>query len=154
MVLNPEHGFISDRPLTKDDVQLLVDVCVKKLSQAHSPSLATIQMQVYFDTNFGSRRDIINENRTNIQLHISNLIKEIIETYANTKEDLEKLYRKIVVVTVTSSGLGNPTHPRVLKEATGMFNTQSLIVTIMSRDVVAFHTQLYFHFGPLPLKIE
>jgi len=154
MVLNPEHGFISDRPLTEDDVQLLVDVCVRKLSQVHSPSLATIQMQVYFDTNFGSRHDIINENRTNIQLHTSNLIKEIIETYANTKDDLEKLYRKIVVVTVTSSGLGNPTHPSVLKEATGMFNIQSLIVTIMSRAVVAFHMQLYSFLGSLSLKIE
>jgi len=154
MVLNPEHGFISDRPLGKDDVQLLVDVCVKKLSEAHSPSLATIQMQVYFDTNFGSRHDIINENRTNIQLHTSNLIKEIIETYANTKEDLEKLYKKIVVVTVTNSGLGNPTHPSVLKEATGMFNTQPLIVTIMSWAVVAFHTQLYSLFGSLSLKTE
>lgn len=154
MVLNPEHGFISDRPLTRDDVQLLVDVCVQKLSETHSPSLATIQMQVYFDTNFGSRHDIINENRANIQLHTSNLIKEIIETYANTKEDLEKLYRKMAVVTVTSSGLGNPTHPSVLREATGMFNTQSLIVTIMSRAVVTFNSLLHSLFGCLPLKIE
>jgi hypothetical protein len=154
MVLNPEHGFISDRPLSRDDVQLLVDVCVQKLSEAHSPSLATIQMQVYFDTNFGSRHDIINENRANIQLHTSNLIKEIIETYANTKEDLEKLYRKIVVVTVTSSGLGNPTHPSVLKEATGMFNAQSLTVTVLSREMVAFQTLIYCIFGSLALKIE
>jgi hypothetical protein len=121
MVLNPEHGFISDRPLARDDVQLLVDVCVQKLSEEYSPSLATIQMQVYFDTNFATRHDIINENRANIKLRTMPLIKEIIEIYAKTKEDVEKLYHKIVVTTITSSGLGNPTHLSILREATGKF---------------------------------
>jgi hypothetical protein len=147
MVLNAEHSFISDRPLARDDVQLLVDMCVQKLSEAHSPSLATIQMQVYFDTNFGSRHDIITEHRANIQRHTSNLIKEIIDTYAKTKEDLEKLYRKMVVTTVTSSGLGNPSHPRVLREATGKFNIHSI-------TVITIHCLLYSIFWSLPLKIE
>jgi hypothetical protein len=119
MILNPEHGFISDRPLARDDVQLLVDVCVQKLSEEYSPSLATIQMQVYFDTNFATRHDIIIENRANNKLRTKPLIKEIIDTYTKTKEDLEKLYRKIVVTTATISGLGNPTHLSTLKEATG-----------------------------------
>lgn len=123
MVLNPEHGFISDRPLARNDVQLLVDVCVQKLSEEYSPSLATIQMQVYFDTNFATRHDIINENRANIKLRTMPLIKEIIETHAKTKEGLEKLYRKIVVTTATSSGLGNPTNSSILREAKGKFIT-------------------------------
>jgi hypothetical protein len=143
MVLNPEHGFISDRPLARDDVQLLVDVCVQKLSEGGSPSLATIQMQVYFDTNFGSRDDIINENRANIKLHTSHLIKEIIESYAKTKEDREKLYCKMVVTTVTSSGLGNPNHLNVLREATGKLNIQPVTVTIISRAVITFHSILF-----------
>jgi hypothetical protein len=119
MVLNPEHGFVSDRPLARDDVQLLVDICVQKLSEEYSPSLATLQMQVYFDTNFATRHDIINENRANNKLRTIPLIKEIIDTYTKTKEDHEKLYRKIVVTTATISGLGNPTHLSVLREATG-----------------------------------
>ncbi|XP_033608369.1 cilia- and flagella-associated protein 206 [Cryptotermes secundus] len=123
MVLNPEHGFISDRPLARDDVQLLVDVCVQKLSEECSPSLATIQMQVYFDTNFATRHDIINENRANIKLRTMPLIKEIIETHAKTKEDLEKLYRKIVVTTATSSGLGNPTNSSILREARAVLSS-------------------------------
>ncbi|XP_069694872.1 cilia- and flagella-associated protein 206 [Periplaneta americana] len=117
MVLNPEHGFISDRPLVRDDVQRLVDVCVQKLSEEHSVPLATIQMQVYFDTNFAPRQDIINENRANIKLRTAPLIKEIIETNTKTKEDLDKLYRKMVVTTIMSSGLGNPTQLGVLREA-------------------------------------
>lgn len=121
LVLNPEHGFISDRPLARDDVKLLIDVCVQKLSEKYSPSLATIQMQVHFDTNFASRHDIINDNRASIKFQTAPFIKEIIATYAKTKEDLEKLYRKIVVTTVISSGLGNPTHLNILREATGKF---------------------------------
>ena len=115
MVLNPKHGFISDRPLARDDVQLLVDICVQKLSEELSPSLATIQMQVYFDTNFAPREDIINENHANIKLRTTPLMKEIIEGNG----DLDKLYRKMVVATVVCSGLGNPTHNGVLREATG-----------------------------------
>jgi hypothetical protein len=144
MVLNAEHGFISDRPLARDDVQLLVNMCVQKLSEPRSPSLATIQMQVYFDTNFGSRYDIITEHRANIQLHTSNLIKAIIQTYAKTKEDLEKLYRKMVVTTVTSSGLGNPNHPSVLREATGRFSMQPIMM-------ITFHSLFYSPFWFLPL---
>ncbi|KAJ4445803.1 hypothetical protein ANN_12488 [Periplaneta americana] len=122
MVLNPEHGFISDRPLVRDDVQRLVDVCVQKLSEEHSVPLATIQMQVYFDTNFAPRQDIINENRANIKLRTAPLIKEIIETNTKTKEDLDKLYRKMVVTTIMSSGLGNPTQLGVLREAAGKYH--------------------------------
>ncbi|PSN39196.1 Cilia- and flagella-associated protein 206 [Blattella germanica] len=92
MVLNPSHGFISDRPLARDDVQLLVDICVQKLSEELSPSLATIQMQVYFDTNFAPREDIINENHTSIKLRTTPLIKEIIESDVKSSDDLEKLY--------------------------------------------------------------
>jgi hypothetical protein len=147
MVLNPEHGFISDRPLARDDVKLLVDVCVQKLSEKYSPSLATIQMQVYFDTNFASRHDIINENRANIKLRTSPFVKEIIETYAKTKEDLEKLHRKIVVTTVISSGLGNPTHLNILREASGKFSIQPFMVTVLLRIVTPFHSLFILLFG-------
>jgi hypothetical protein len=142
MVLNPEHGFISDRPLARDDVKLLVDVCVKKLSEKYSPSLATIQMQVYFDTNFASRHDIISENRASIKLRTTPFVKEIIETHAKTKEDLEKLYRKIVVTTVISSGLGNPTHLNILRDATGKFSIHPFMPC--SLFLLPTHTVIWF----------
>jgi hypothetical protein len=139
MVLNPEHGIISDRPLAREDVQLLVDMCVQKLSEEYSPSLAMIQMQVYFDNNFAPRHDMISENRANIKLQITPLVKEIIETYAKTKEDLDKMYRKLVVTTVISSGLGNPSHNSILKEATGKFNIQNFMVIVVSGIVTPSH---------------
>jgi hypothetical protein len=153
MVLNPEHGFTSDRPLARDDVKLLIDVCVQKLSEKYSPSLETIQMQAYFDTNFTSRHGIINENRANIKLRTAPFIKEIIETCAKSKDDLEKLYRKIVVTTVISSGIGNPTHLNILREATGKFSTKSFMESVLLRTAINFHS-VNFVILFLPLKKE
>nr|CAD7459279.1 unnamed protein product [Timema tahoe] len=125
MFLNPQHGFISDRPLSREDVQKLIQLCVEKLSEKNSSSLATIKMQVYFDTNSAPREEIISKNCEAIKTSTAPLIKEIIETTAKTKEDLEKLYRKIVVAVIISSGLGNPTNVGVLKESTGKFDSGS-----------------------------
>ncbi|KDR14041.1 hypothetical protein L798_11954, partial [Zootermopsis nevadensis] len=119
----------------------LIDVCVQKLSEKYSPSLATIQMQVHFDTNFASRHDIINDNRASIKFQTAPFIKEIIATYAKTKEDLEKLYRKIVVTTVISSGLGNPTHLNILREATGKTSYFISLITAALSSVFP-HTEL------------
>ena len=49
------------------------------------------------------------------------VIREITDSRAKTKEDLESLYRKIVSAILLRSGLGSPTDISVVREATGKF---------------------------------
>ncbi|KAJ8868306.1 hypothetical protein PR048_029822 [Dryococelus australis] len=62
---------------------------------------------------------IISKSHAEIWVQTYPLIKEIVETKsADTREELERLYRKLVIATVLGSGLGYPTNTGVLKEAT------------------------------------
>ena len=48
------------------------------------------------------------------------VIREITDSRAKTKDDLESLYRKIVSAILLRSGLGSPTDISVVREATGI----------------------------------
>lgn len=45
------------------------------------------------------------------------ILKEVMEVNPVNKEEMEQLYKKIVLFTVVYSGLGNPTSQSVLREA-------------------------------------
>ena len=47
------------------------------------------------------------------------VIREITDSRARTREELEALYRKIVSAILLRSGLGSPTDIAVVREATG-----------------------------------
>lgn len=63
VVLEPENDFQVDRVLASDDVQRLIDLCVKRLLDNKSSSLDTIKMQVYFDMNYTTRDEFLTEHR-------------------------------------------------------------------------------------------
>lgn len=118
IVLDPDNQFHVDRQLTKDDVQKLIKLCVDRLLDVRSPSLDTIKMQVYFDMNYATRSDFLEEHRRVLESRLQPVIREITDSRAKTKEDLESLYRKIVSAILLRSGLGSPTDIGVVREAT------------------------------------
>ena len=63
IVLEPQNDFQVDRVLASDDVQRLIDLCVKRLLDNKSASLDTIKMQVYFDMNYTTRDEFLTEHR-------------------------------------------------------------------------------------------
>jgi len=63
VVLEPQNDFQVDRVLATDDVQRLIDLCVKRLLDNKSSSLDTIKMQVYFDMNYTTRDEFLTEHR-------------------------------------------------------------------------------------------
>ncbi|XP_071168506.1 cilia- and flagella-associated protein 206-like [Mytilus edulis] len=63
VVLDPANEFNVDRTLTKDDVQKLIKLCVDRLMDTRTPSLDTVKMQVYFDMNYTTRSDFLEEHR-------------------------------------------------------------------------------------------
>jgi hypothetical protein len=63
IVLQPDNDFQVDRVLAANDVQRLIDLCVKRLLNTKSASLDTIKMQVYFDMNYTTREEFLAEHR-------------------------------------------------------------------------------------------
>lgn len=118
IVLNPRNGFNVDRTLTKDDVQKLIKLCVDRLLDTKSPSLETIKMQVYFDMNYTTRGEFLDEHHRVLESRLAPVSREITDSRARTSEELESLYRKIVSYVLLRSGLGSPTDIKVVREAT------------------------------------
>uniref|UniRef100_A0A667GK70 Cilia- and flagella-associated protein 206 n=1 Tax=Lynx canadensis TaxID=61383 RepID=A0A667GK70_LYNCA len=118
VVLDPSNGFNMDRTLMKSDVQKLVKLCVSRLLDSKNPSLDTIKMQVYFDMNYTSREEFLEEHHRILESRLGSVIREITDNRACTREELESLYRKIVSYVLLRSGLGSPTDIKVVREAT------------------------------------
>ncbi|MBZ3889898.1 UPF0704 protein [Sciurus carolinensis] len=118
VVLDPSNGFNMDRTLMKSDVQKLVKLCVARLLDNKNPSLDTIKMQVYFDMNYTSREEFLEEHHRVLESRLGSVSREITDNRACTKEELESLYRKIVSYVLLRSGLGSPTDIKIVREAT------------------------------------
>ncbi|XP_033102810.1 cilia- and flagella-associated protein 206-like [Anneissia japonica] len=135
VVLDPSNEFNVDRTLTKDDVQKLIKLCVERLLDTRSPSLDTVKMQVYFDMNYTTRGDFLEEHRRVLEQRLLPVIREITDSRARTREELEGLYRKIVSAVLLRSGLGSPTDIAVVREATAALQSifpQTELGTFMS----------------------
>lgn len=63
VVLDPQNDFQVDRVLASEDVQRLIELCVKRLLDNKSASLDTVKMQVYFDMNYTTREEFLTEHR-------------------------------------------------------------------------------------------
>ncbi|KAL7889034.1 hypothetical protein AOLI_G00040080 [Acnodon oligacanthus] len=135
VVLDPRNLFNVDRTLTKQDVQKLIELCVDRLLDQTSPTLDTIKMQVYFDMNYTSRREFIEEHQKVLQARLLPVCREITDSRAKTREDLESLYRKIVGYVILRSGLGSATDITTVREATAALQSvfpQTELATFMS----------------------
>ncbi|KAK2856608.1 hypothetical protein Q5P01_005343 [Channa striata] len=118
VVLDPRNGFNVERTLTKQDVQKLEELCVDKLMETCSPSLDTIKMQVYFDMNYTSRREFLEEIHQIVESRLSTVSREITDSRVKTREELDTLYRKIITYILLRSGMGSPTDVTTVREAT------------------------------------
>ncbi|UJR21636.1 hypothetical protein I4U23_024713 [Adineta vaga] len=118
VVLDPKNDFQVDRVLASEDVQRLIDLCVKRLLDNKSASLDTIKLQVYFDMNYTTREEFLTEHRRVLETRLQPITREITDNRATTKDELESLYRKIVSSVLLRSGLGSPTDISVVREAT------------------------------------
>ncbi|XP_063758825.1 cilia- and flagella-associated protein 206 isoform X2 [Eleginops maclovinus] len=118
VVLDPRNDFNVDRTLTKQDVQKLEELCLDKLMEECSPSLDTIKMQVYFDMNYTSRREFLQEIHRVLESRLSSVSREITDSRVKTREEFDALYRKIITYIQLRSGMDSPTDVTAMKEAT------------------------------------
>ncbi|XP_051954118.1 cilia- and flagella-associated protein 206 [Xyrauchen texanus] len=135
VVLDPRNHFNVDKTLTKQDVQKLIELCVDRLMDQNSPTLNTIKMQVYFDMNYTSRREFMEEQQRVLQSRLLSLNREITDSRAKTRDDLKNLYGKIVSYIIQRSNLGSATDINTVRETTAALQSvfpQSELATFMS----------------------
>jgi len=135
VVLDPDNGFNVDRTLTKTDVEKLIKACVYRLLEKESPSLDTVKMQVYFDMNYTTRIDFLEEHKRVVESRLQSVIRDITDSRARTRDELEVLYTRIVSCVLLRSGLGSPTDIGVVREATAALQSvfpQTELGTFMS----------------------
>ena len=63
--------------------------------------------------------EFLEEHHRVLDLRLQPVVREITDSRARTRDDLESLYRKIVSYVLLRSGLGNATDVGVVREATG-----------------------------------
>lgn len=74
--------------------------------------------------------DFLEEHRRVLESRLQPVLREITDSRARTREELESLYRKIVSAVLLRSGLGSPTDIAVVREATGKsLSLMSIIIT-------------------------
>ncbi|XP_028996301.1 cilia- and flagella-associated protein 206 isoform X2 [Betta splendens] len=117
-VLDPMNGFNVDRTLTKQDIQNLEELCVEKLLEKCSPSLDTVRMQVYFDTNYMSRREFLGEIQRLLESRLSSVSRDITDSRVQARDELQALYQDIITYIVLRSGMGSTTDGSTVQETT------------------------------------
>ncbi|XP_052772365.1 cilia- and flagella-associated protein 206-like isoform X2 [Mya arenaria] len=85
--------------------------------------------------NYTTRADFLDEHRRVLESRLQPVLREITDSRARTREELESLYRKIVSAVLLRSGLGSPTDIAVVREATAALQSvfpQTELGTFMS----------------------
>uniref|UniRef100_A0A3Q3G600 Cilia- and flagella-associated protein 206 n=1 Tax=Labrus bergylta TaxID=56723 RepID=A0A3Q3G600_9LABR len=101
-----------------DPRNVYYSLCLDKLMEKCSPSLDTIKMQVYFDLNYTSRREFLEDIHQVMESKLSSVSREITDSRVKTREELEALYRKVVTYILLRSGVGSPADVNTVNEAT------------------------------------
>ncbi|XP_048842097.1 cilia- and flagella-associated protein 206 [Brienomyrus brachyistius] len=117
VVLDPQNQFNVDRTITKQDVQEVIERCVQRLLDLQSPSVDTIKMQAYFDMHYTSRQEYLKEHRRVLQAQLIPITREITDSRAKSRDELETLYGKIASYVLLRSGMGSPTDISTVREA-------------------------------------
>ncbi|NXD81324.1 CF206 protein, partial [Halcyon senegalensis] len=135
VVLDPRNDFKVDQTLPKKDVQNLIQLCVSRLLDTTNPSLSTIKMQVYFDTNYANRAEVLSEQHRVLEGRLAPMVRDITDSCPRMKEEMENVYRKIISYVLLSSGLGSPTDIEVVREVTAALQSvfpQTEMITFLS----------------------
>ncbi|XP_026786872.3 cilia- and flagella-associated protein 206 [Pangasianodon hypophthalmus] len=135
VVLDPRNLFNVDRTLTKQDVEKLIELCVNRLLDQKSPALDTIKMQVHFDMNYTSRREFVEEHQKVVQMRLLPVCREITDSRAKSRDELDDLYRRMVTYVLLRSGLGSASDVTNVQEATAALQSvfpQSELAAFMS----------------------
>ncbi|KAJ3416697.1 hypothetical protein HDV05_000527 [Chytridiales sp. JEL 0842] len=121
VVLDPRSEFRIERELTKVEVERLISMCVERITATNDPTMETVKMQVYFDTNFPAQSDYLHREKMSRLNATAQILRDITEVKQKNVGVYEELYRKVVSYILLRSHLGPATDMRVVRETTDGF---------------------------------
>ncbi|KAJ0170687.1 hypothetical protein K1T71_013459 [Dendrolimus kikuchii] len=119
LLLNPKYGKLFAKTINRNNLQYFVEECVGLLTCGET-SMNTLKMQFIIQTNYDKLQNLVEKHLASIDKCLKPLVDEILDEDPdpNAADDAEfkKLFRKISIYIILSSGLGNPGVIMTLKE--------------------------------------
>ncbi|VDO69376.1 unnamed protein product [Schistosoma margrebowiei] len=103
-------------------------------------------MQVFFEINHLKKDEFLNEHHRVLEKRLEPVLREVIESRAKLREELEATYQNIISALLLRSGLGSPTNMDVIRETTAALQSifpQTDIASFLSANVSQKRKQLY-----------
>lgn len=125
VVLNRRHASLLENIRDETDGSELVALCVQRLVDFRAPAAQLIRMQVFFETSYLSRADVLEDHGRTLQTRLAPVMEDIVSVTAagGDRDELELLYRKVVAFTVLVHGLGDPADDSVEREASAALHS-------------------------------
>ncbi|CAH2096727.1 unnamed protein product [Euphydryas editha] len=117
LLLNPKYGRMFSKTISRNNLEAFVNDCVHMLTSG-TTSINTLKMQFIMQMNYDKLQNLIDKHLDSIDQCLRPLINEILEDDPDVDDDtaFKKLFRKISIYIILSSGLGNPGSIVTLKE--------------------------------------
>ncbi|XP_066253099.1 cilia- and flagella-associated protein 206 [Euwallacea similis] len=119
LLMDPNWGIGDDFFRQRENVQHFVKYVIEDLLQQQNyPKIVTLKLQFYFSCNLERMDHVIELNKRDLKNKLSSLKENIfMATKVEEKEEIDLLFKKIVYYITLSTGLGNPSKPKVYEEA-------------------------------------
>ncbi|KAI5641059.1 hypothetical protein NE865_06715 [Phthorimaea operculella] len=126
LLLNPKYGKLFAKTLDRDALAYFVGECGAMIAKGGTP-LNTLKMQFIMRNNYDKLQVLIDRRLDQVETCLSPLLDEILDAEPDMEDilDLKKIFRKISIYIILSSGLGNPAIIMNLKE--GMASLESVL---------------------------
>ncbi|XP_065183726.1 cilia- and flagella-associated protein 206-like [Sycon ciliatum] len=134
LLLNPQNKFEGDELVSEPSLNAVVKRAVDWIMDKEGAAMDTIKMQVYFDTNYVSRKTFFKEHRGVLKQSAAGVLREILDSRARTVVEMDALYRKVLTYILLKSSLGSSTDMVVLRETTAALQSvlpQSEVGTLL-----------------------
>lgn len=132
--LNPEYNSLLQSRVDRVGLEKFVDMCVEKFEDSQSPSLITLGMQSKMLSNPVDKKIIIDEQRNKMEQQLEKITRDILnDMNLLTKDDQEKLIKKLAIDTIVYNGLGNPSNGKIVSETCHALNS-----IMLKRDLKSF----------------
>ncbi|NXN91444.1 CF206 protein, partial [Rhinopomastus cyanomelas] len=118
VILDPRNDLTLGKFFTEEDLQNLIQLCIRKLLDTTNPSLSTMKMQVYFDTTYKTRDELLHEQHRVLEEKLAPVVRDITTSCPHVQEDVENTYHNILSYMLLSSDLGSPRDIEVVRETT------------------------------------
>ncbi|XP_069362891.1 cilia- and flagella-associated protein 206 [Maniola hyperantus] len=117
LLLNPKYGKLFSRTISRNNLDFFVKECVTMLKGSET-SINTLKLQYTMQTNYDKLQTLIDKHQESIEQCLRPLLSEILDDDPELDDEqaYKKLFRKISIYIILSSGLGNPGSIVTLKE--------------------------------------